>query len=150
MTEIGDKFYREIMEKSGEWDNTDEIVEIPSIGNLRNVILLKKSFNCVIYYLTSQVKISPKKSYKEFWNFSQKGILSLKEKMGDKFVVVFLIDWDKGYLVYPSDLQKRLEELPLVKGYYKVNERDLISGKVYSFKNTDELIDLLSRYKVER
>jgi len=52
--------------------------------------------------------------------------------------------------VYPSDLQKRLEELPLVKGYYKVNERDLISGKVYSFKNTDELIDLLSRYKVER
>jgi len=92
MTEIGDKFYREIMEKSGEWDNTDEIVEIPSIGNLRNVILLKKSFNCVIYSLTSQVKISPKKPYKEFWNFSQKGILSLKEKMGDKFVVVFLID----------------------------------------------------------
>lgn len=139
MSDIGVQFSYAVNKKGGEPDANDFILDASL--SARNVIYLRRKYNCNIYYHCSE---SPKMPW---WGFSPKQISQLKQQKSG-FVVVFLLSSEEGHIVIDKDIDEFSRELSIdKKGNYKVNERDLRSTIAPLFRSVDDFFERLSRYQ---
>lgn len=139
MSDIGKQFISKVFEKAGEADTEYWSFDFPT--SAKNIVPLRKNYNCNIYYLTSQgLK-------KLWWGFGQKQINELKQiKIG--FVVVFLFSSEEGYIVIDKDIDEFSKELSIDKnGNYKVDERYLPSRIAPLFRSLNEFFEFLLPYR---
>ena len=135
MTTIAKSFKTALLEKIGEKDRR------VATRHIKNIVALRENFDCNIYYLTSN-------SPKGFWNFSDKQITELKNsESGRPFLFVFLISHDKGYVIHGNDIEKYLEDLTIVKEYYKINEGFMHIKNIPFFDTLEKFVDLLYSYQ---